>query len=837
MSKIRLFFCLIFIHNICFSQNGTISGFVRDSITGEALPGATIIAGKNGMSTDKDGFYAIELNEGEHTMQITFIGYVSKKMIFSLVQNKVLKMNINLIQYQNELNPIVISASRYEQNLSELSVSMEIIKPSLIQNRNTTQIDEVLQQVPGLNILDGEPQIRSGSGYSYGAGSRVMILVDDLPILSGDIGRPVWGFIPFENVEQVEVLKGASSVLYGSAALSGVINVRSAAPKLKPMTNFTVFTGIYSAPQTKDHLFWKQSDYVPNKKLHQTFNKLIDNPAQAGFYFSHSRKIKNLDVSIGGNFYSNAGFTGGYFQKNAQGNPINFTIEENGDTTRNTNDGFEQRARLNFNLEYKFKKVDGLAIGLRANGMLSDATSTLLWFNADSGLYRPANGSLTRTLQHTFYIDPYIKYISPKGLLHRFNFRWFSLDNENDNKQANKSNLYFSEYKISLPLDSFGIKKLNISGGLVNTLTKSNSEIFKGNPGGTGKGMGNNNAAYIQLQKKIWKNINISFGVRFEENKVNEDIDKATIFRGGLNVQLAEFTWLRASAGQGIRFATIGEKYITTSVGSLNIYPNTSLKPERSLNEEIGFKQGFKIGQISGFLDVALFQQYYNDFVEFTFGQWADTATFSNLFGLGFKSLNTGKAKISGIDVSLPLTGFIEKVKLSALFGYTYTIPKTLSPDYVYGKSPESLGAFSSPLYKEVSYINSSSSTAGNILKYRAQHLFKTDFEIQYSIFTIGISARYNSRINNIDNIFLQLDYNEDNPTDPVPDLLVSGINKWRKEHGTGDVVFDARLGIYLSDKSKISIVCNNLLNREYSIRPLNIEAPRLTFIQYNYKL
>lgn len=51
------------------------------------------------------------------------------------------------------------------------------------------------------------------------------VLVDNVPILSGDVGRPNWSFLPIENLEQVEVIKGASSVLYGSAALSGVVRM------------------------------------------------------------------------------------------------------------------------------------------------------------------------------------------------------------------------------------------------------------------------------------------------------------------------------------------------------------------------------------------------------------------------------------------------------------------------------------------------------------------------------------------------------------------------------------------------------------------------------------
>ena len=68
--------------------------------------------------------------------------------------------------------------------------------------------------------MDGQANIRGGSGYSYGAGSRVMLLMDDLPILTGDVNEVKWNYLPVEIIGQVEVIKGASSALYGS--LSGL---------------------------------------------------------------------------------------------------------------------------------------------------------------------------------------------------------------------------------------------------------------------------------------------------------------------------------------------------------------------------------------------------------------------------------------------------------------------------------------------------------------------------------------------------------------------------------------------------------------------------------------
>ena len=111
---------------------------------------------------------------------------------------------------------------------------------ALIENKNTRSIETALDQTPGLNILDGEPQIRGGSGFTFGVGAKVAVLVDDMPLLSGDAGRPEWGFVPVENISQVEIIKGAASVLSGSSALSGSIHIRTAYPTSKPLNKVTL---------------------------------------------------------------------------------------------------------------------------------------------------------------------------------------------------------------------------------------------------------------------------------------------------------------------------------------------------------------------------------------------------------------------------------------------------------------------------------------------------------------------------------------------------------------------------------------------------------------------
>ena len=73
---------------------------------------------------------------------------------------------------------------------------MEVIKPSLIENKNTTDIQTAMDQIPGVNITDGQANIRGGSGWSYGAGTRVLVLVDDLPAINSTTGAIQWELIP-----------------------------------------------------------------------------------------------------------------------------------------------------------------------------------------------------------------------------------------------------------------------------------------------------------------------------------------------------------------------------------------------------------------------------------------------------------------------------------------------------------------------------------------------------------------------------------------------------------------------------------------------------------------
>ena len=237
---------------IC-QQTGIIHGNVYDRITGETLTGATILTAENtGTSTDVNGYYQLELTTGKAIVRFNFIGYQEFSHEIVISDNDTILLDVFLDPIRELLDEIVISASRFEQKLSDITVSMEVLKPRLIRESNPSSLDAVLNQIPGVDVMDGQASIRGGSGYSYGAGSRILVLVDDLPILSADAMDVKWGFLPIENVSMVEVLKGASSVLFGSSALNGVIHFRTKTPGINPQTHLNIYTGLYTKPARKE---------------------------------------------------------------------------------------------------------------------------------------------------------------------------------------------------------------------------------------------------------------------------------------------------------------------------------------------------------------------------------------------------------------------------------------------------------------------------------------------------------------------------------------------------------------------------------------------------------
>ena len=767
-----------------------LQGAVTDA-AGMPIVGATIqwINGPEPQATASglDGSFVLDLALTESQtcrFRCSFIGFQPVETAQTIRPGERATWNLVLEEVALGLDAVVVSAGRFEQSAAEVTVSLDVLPPRLVESKGTTSLETALEQSPGVSMVDGEPQIRSGSGFSYGAGSRVMVLVDDLPVLSGDAGRPTWGFLPLENLEQVEIIKGASSVLYGSAALSGVINVRTRFPDARPLTRVSLQHGVFSTPRSAEAKSWDGTHMQSNLR------------------FLHSQQLGDWDIVVGGNVLADEGYLA----------PVDSGDSRGYRPWEINHFAAEKRGRFNVNLRKRTSRIAGLQYGLNTNWQKSDFLNTLIWEQAPSAIYGSYEGAATRTRQLAGTVDPNVQYVHGNWR-HVLRGRWFHLVNDNDNDQSNASDVLYSEYQSAWqPTEG-----LDVTGGLVWSSTWSEAELYSGGENG-GSNQASNTAAFLQVDWSPVPRLHLSAGGRYEHFTINEEAEGRPVFRAGLNWQLAEATFMRASWGEGFRFPTIAERFIRTGLGSLQIYPNSNLRPESAWSAEWGLKQGFKIAGFKGFADVAVFHQAYNDYIEFTFGPWGGPG--APLAGLGFTSINTGATQNTGAEASLQGRWTHGEHQIDVLTGYTYTRPVALEPDLDY--NPFEGNNWVS------SYITTSYDTTNAILKYRSQHLFRGDVQWNWRRLSAGLSVRYQSNLQNFDAAFVQFEQEG---------FVEWGLEDWLEDHPDLPWLVDVRLGWTVRPGHQFSLLVNNAGNAEYAIRPLAMEPPRLVQIMYTFEV
>jgi iron complex outermembrane receptor protein len=806
MKQLLLFSAFLFATLLSFGQ-ARISGTVVDALTREPVIGGYVILKKDpsiGAVTNVEGYFKIDLEEGTHELIFKYTGMENDtiEVVVGKGEEKILQIEL----LPKTLEKVDIVVGKFDQPIEELTFSMQVIKPELIDNKNTRSVETILDQTPGLNIMDGEPQIRGGSGFTFGVGSKVAVLVDDMPILSGDAGRPEWGFVPVENIEQIEVTKGASSVLSGSSALSGAIHIRTAYPKATPMTKINMYSGFYSAPEGDSAQWWSDYPYIH------------------GVNFLHSRILyKHTDLVIGGTMQWDHGYIGGPIK----GPEVVDTITE-----EYTEEQMRSaKYRFNFNLRRRSVRFKGLQYGVNGNFMYHQTNMVLAWLDDSSGIFRAYPGAVLLQNQTIYNVDPFISFHSQTGVKHSLKMRYMYTDNEMSMNQSNMASVYYADYQFKKEFNYLKEKSFDFIGGVSSQYIDSKANMYGGGTEDSTNYLFNL-SGYAEIQKKLLDMLNFSIGARGEYFQLNDSITAWNpIFRAGFNLKLSQATFLRASYGQGYRFPTITERYIRTAVGAFGVYENPDILPERSWNAEVGVNQGFKIGKYYGQFDIAAFIQQYENTIEYLFGFWDPNPDF--LAGdplAGFKFLNTGRSQVTGFDITLNGGGKIGKhFSTATMIGYNYINPITLEPDKVFAQD------FNPFNPTEYSFRNTSQDTVTNTLKYRFKHTFKADIELNYKGISVGYTIKYFSKMENLDKAISDFEMVTQNTGGSLQPIF---FNDYYAENNVGNYIHDLRVSYAIGKKveHKIAVVGKNILNSTYSLRPLKIEQMRTIVLQYSIK-
>ena len=737
LAKIFLGFA-IFLSSIAANATGVVKGRVTDRNTGEPLEGVYVLYSRNqGVITGDDGLFEIRNISGKITIIFQFTGYepVTREVIVG--DDETIELNISLETRIREIDQVVVSANRTEQRIAELSVSMDIIKNAFISGNHITDAQEIINKTPGIEVMDGQASVRGGSGFSYGAGSRVLALIDGLPVVSADAGNIKWQFLPLENLSQIEIIKGASSVLYGSSALNGVINFRTADATNTPSTQFFAEAGIFGKPAKKEWVWW-------------------DTPRVfSSFSFSHLRKTGNTDIGVSTNLLIDEGY-------------------------RRLNG--EKLGRLGFKIKHFNSGIEGLTYGLNLNTGYTIKRDFVLWENAATGALKQQE-SATIELNGTFLaIDPFITYKKTNRFRHDLRMRFQTSLNRFPESKKTNSDAYslFTEFQFWKRLSGL----MDLTAGLAENYSRVISNMYDNHTG-------LNMAGYAQIELRPVQNLKTVAGLRIEQNILDGKRDKIVpVFRAGLNWQAGEFTFLRASFGQGYRYPSIAEKHASTTLGSVVIFPNPDILSESGWSAEAGVKQGLMTGKITGQADFSVFLSQNKNMIEYYLAVYTDPV--SGLPTTGFKATNIEASRVYGCELELMASEQLGRINTTVTGGYTFTYPVEINK------------------YTQTS--------TGEYLKYRRMHSGKMTVNLAWERIDTETGFYVRSKILRIDSFFLN---------EVTGEAILPGFPDYWHTHNKGYMIIDQSIGYKISDILKLSFAVKNLTNTEYMGRPGDIQPQR----------
>ena len=226
-----LLFMLTLAASSSLSQRARIAGVVLDSVSLEPLVGTNIsLAGTNtGTTTDVNGRFSFDrLAPGSHTIRFTFVGYSAAEASVNLSAGDSVWLQVLLRPEHIESDVIVVTGTRTLRSVADVPVRVEAIPQEEIEEKllmTPSSVAMLLNESTGMRVQTTSAAASTANLRIQGLNGRyTQILNDGIPSLGGlSAGLSLTQLVPLD-LRQVEVLKGATSTLYGADAIAGVVN-------------------------------------------------------------------------------------------------------------------------------------------------------------------------------------------------------------------------------------------------------------------------------------------------------------------------------------------------------------------------------------------------------------------------------------------------------------------------------------------------------------------------------------------------------------------------------------------------------------------------------------
>jgi len=542
--------------------SGTITGAVHIKDTGAPLPGVNIVLLNTqlGAASRTDGSFSCAAPPGRYTVQISAIGY-KVRTLYNIVVRPGEETRLNIIMEEEALRmpAVVVTANKRTQSYTELPISVSVLSRADIDRQNVLTLNESFKYVSGVNVVGGQVNIRNSGGYRRGTGSTVLLMIDGVPLLAGDTGDIKWDAIPLNEIEKVEIVKGAGSALYGTSAMGGVINVITREPSYTPETAVKLTAGMYAKPYYSE---WEWT----NEPMTYT-----------GLNVSHARRTDRWRINVSGGFQNSKGY-----EQNSQFDRKNFYAKTRYDFSPNT------YLRIHSNIASDehgvFIQWRGLDHALEVpekdlgNTTKSDKASVAAVLHA------------TRSSRFAWTLKPYAYYTKFRN----------DLRDGTDVSKAVKTGTDF-QVDYSLRDNHF------ITAGLEGVGDIVRSDMF-------GEHAGYDCALYCQDEAALSPRLKATFGFRYDYAKIDTLRAESQLSpKLGVMWDINGASQVRLSIGKGFRYPLISEAFSNAAVAGFQILPNDKIRAESSWSYEIGLKQVYADRV---FWDTALFWNEYRDMIE-----------------------------------------------------------------------------------------------------------------------------------------------------------------------------------------------------------------------------
>ncbi|HLQ59110.1 MAG TPA: TonB-dependent receptor [Gemmatimonadales bacterium] len=600
------------------AAQGVVRGTVRDK-DGAPISGASIAIPGTTLSTrtDLQGLFRIVLvPAGLVRVHAAALAYGPIDTAVALTGGDSTTVDFTLSAAPLALPPVDVVSDRVPHFGDRPATSVAQVTERDLDRRAVNTVEEAIDHVAGLQMVNGQTNVRGSTGYVQGLNSRVLMTVDGVPMNQGDRGGINWDLLAVDEIESLEILKGAGSSVYGSAAFGGVINVTTRDVPAGLHTRLRVNGGVYGDPP---HPIWR----------------FRDNPGLLGgadFSASYGNDVAGGRISVGDRH------SDGYRQQD-QDDHLHFAGRARWE---------HANTRVDVSGAWAVDRYD-VPLSWCSRGKCDDKGQIFQPFMVDT----TERGA--RTDSRKGYLAARVRTtVSPQ-------FAWTA--------RASWLRTHFADVRRSAT--EFGVGDRFGAAGQIEAHPESTRTVIVGAEATysdvTSDIFGTHSqsefAAYGQSEQRMGA-VRVSGGARLDFLAVDGGSLTAVVSpRIGATLNGEEEgggTW-RASIGRGFRSPTMAERFVHTTALGFDVVPNPTLRPETAWSFEIGHTSAPLLRFMR--LDAALFWTEARDLIEPQVLRIPPDTVKIQL-------QNVVRARIAGLDATVIAAPIPDR--LIATLGYTY---------------------------------------------------------------------------------------------------------------------------------------------------------------------